>query len=439
MSATQRTALVLFVGAFLAFIFPLAYDLIHKPFFTWAAGQDVTAATFIPMAVLQRGDFLLADYQTFFREFWHSPYFMAEVNGQIVSRYPIAAGVLAIPFYGIPIASGWVFQPHRDWLTFPWSVFFPAKFAAAFISSLTVVMFFFCARALTTLRTSALITVVFALATSMWTTPAQGLWQHTPSILFQLIALWFLLSGKHRDARAVAPGAFFLSAATISRQSVGITALLFTIYVWLAYRPALVRWMIWAIPPALLAITYNTIYNGSPLIFGYQEGVAGVMHLPSIESIAGLLISPSRGLLVYSPMLIFALVGFKHWGANRLFYFFVALTFGIGTLLLSLFEAWHGGWGYGTRLMTDLLPYITLLVIPAYDQLGPLMRSTFWVMVAYSIILQAIGLWDAGARWHWHWNNYDADFWSIADNEPLFYLKEHWAMAQHFFQVYVWH
>ena len=202
-----------------------------------------SGASFLPLVILERGDFTLEKYQEFFTRNWRSPYFVAEVNGRLVSRYPIAPAIVALPFYGIPLGTGWLFNPGRDRLVLPWSVFFPAKFAAAFNTTLAVVMFFFCARELTGVRTSAAITLAFGIGTSVWSTASQALWQQTPSLLFQLIGIWFLLRGRRKGANAIAPGAFFFSAATVARANNGLAALLFTLYVLIEYRSAIWRWL----------------------------------------------------------------------------------------------------------------------------------------------------------------------------------------------------
>ncbi|MCI0478021.1 MAG: hypothetical protein L0Y55_17395, partial [Anaerolineales bacterium] len=314
MSSAQRVALTIFLLAISVFSFPPLYNLIHKPFF-WTAGQDIAAASFLPLVILERGDFTLEKYQEFFTKNWRSPYFVAEVNGRLVSRYPIAPAILAIPFYGIPLGTDWLAQPHRDWLIFPWSVFYPAKFAAAFITALAVVMFFFCARELADARTSVAVTLAFGFGTSVWSTASQALWQQTPSLLFQLIGVWFLLRGRHKGAHAIAPGAFFFSAATVARANNGLAALLFTLYVLIEYRSAIWRWIAWAIPPTVLAMFYNALYNGSPFVFGYQEGFTQTMAWLRVDGIVGLFLSPSRGLFIYSPFLIFAIYG--AWLARR--------------------------------------------------------------------------------------------------------------------------
>lgn len=435
---TRQTALTLFLLALVVYNFPLVYNLLHKPFFTWAPGQDLASTSLLPLVLLERGDFTLNEYREFFTRNWRDPYFVAEVNGQIVSRSPVMAAVLAVPFYGVPLATGWITHPPQRWLVYPWSAFFAAKSAAAFITALAVVMFFFCARELTDLKTSAALAVVFAFGTSVWSTASQGLWQQTPSILFQVIALWFILRGYRKGAAAVAPAAFFFSAATISRPNNGIIALLFTFYVLLIHRCALWGWSAWAIPPAAFFLAYNAIYNGSPFVFGYQDGVLQYFTGPQLEGILGSLISPSRGLLVYSPFFVFALFG--AWRAlqepARAFYLFAAMVFAFGILSLSVLRGWDGGWGYGTRMLVDVLPYATLLLIPAFQRLRGVARFAFWGMVAYAVILQSFGLWDYGVRWHWHWENWAYNVWDVAQSEPLFYLKQYAAMAQRFWGVY---
>jgi hypothetical protein len=439
MTRTQRYALILFLLIFAFYNFPIAYDLLHKPFFNWAPAQDIASTSLVPISMLERGDLYLDQFTDFIAQNYADPYFVAHISGRVVSRYPVAAAVVSIPFYGIPLATGWLAHPGYSWLVYPWSAFFVAKFASALLSALAAVIFFFCARELSDLKTGAALTVIFALATSVWSTNSQGLWQQTPSVLFQVIGIWFLLRGSRLGAASVAPGAFFFSAATVARTNDGIAALVFSLFVMLRYRAAIWRWILWSLPPALFFFTYNAIYNGSPFVFGYQDGIAQYLRSPQPEAIAGLVISPSRGLLIYSPFLIFAPIGI--WVArrdsNRQFYLFCAIASLLGVLLLSMWEDWGGGWGYGTRMMTDLVPYLMLLLIPVFRQMQPVWRTAFFVMAGYAIIIHSFALWDYGERWHWHWENYRYDVWDWRDNEPLFYVKEFASMARQYLAAFL--
>ncbi len=438
-SLTRRTALLVFLLTLAAFNLPLVYDLAHKPFFTWTTGQDFVPTALLPIRVLGHGDFTLDEFRQFIQENWRSPYFVAAVNGKLVSRTSVVGAVLALPFYGIPLGSGWIVHTGKDWLVYPWSAFFPSKFTAAFLTAITVVMFFFCVRELLDRRTSAWLAIAFGLGTSIWSTAAEGLWTDTTSVLFQTIALWFLLRARRAGATATAPAGLFFSAATIARPSNAIAALVFTLYILVEYRVAFWRWVLWAIPPVLPALIYNATYNGSAFVFGYQDDIAQYLTLPKLDGILGLLISPSRGLFVYSPFLIFALWGLwlSRNEKERWLYWASAAVIAIyvGMLILLL---WDGGWGYGTRMMVDVMPYWVLLLLPAFARLNQGWRRAFWAMVGYGIVLQSFGLWDYGVRWHWHWNNWEYNVWDVAENEPLFYFKQYAELAQHYLTTYLW-
>lgn len=437
--STRRTALVLFFAVLAAYQFPLVYDLAYKPFFVWAPGIDIASTSLLPVSLLQRGDFTLDQFGDFASKNYVDPYFLAHVDGRTVSRYPVIGAVLALPFYGIPMATGWLATPGYSWLQYPWTAFIVARLAAATMAALAALVFFFCARELTDRKTSLILAGVFALGTSMWSTVSIGMWQQTPSILLQLIGIWFILRGRRQGAIAVAPGGFFLSAATVARQNNIFPAIVFTVYVLVEYRAALGRWISWALPPALLAVVYNTVYNGSPLVFGYQEGLAQTMGFPRLDGVIGLFLSPSRGLLIYSPFLILALVQVRRLAdpRDRRFYLFALITFVLGVLFLSTFRLWDGGWGYGTRLVMDVLPYGMFLLVPVLTTIQGWMRVVFWAMAGYAVAVQFLGLWDYGERWHWQWENLKYDVWDIGRSEILFYLREYAAMAQHYATIYL--
>ena len=176
------------------------------------------------------------------------------------------------------------------------------------------------------------------------------------------------------------------------------------------------------------------MYNGSPFVFGYQDGVVNYLHPLSLEAILGLFVSPSRGLLIYSPFFIFVPIGY--WRAraesrSRFYFFSLLVTIG-GVLVLSMWQNWDGGWGYGTRMLTDLLPYAALLLIPTFKIMSARAQIIFWVILGYAMLAHSFALWDYGTRWHWHWDNWKYDVWNVAESEPLYYFKQYWDMAVHF-------
>ncbi|HEX7587712.1 MAG TPA: hypothetical protein VF478_05300, partial [Anaerolineae bacterium] len=296
MHITQRIVLIIFLVVFIVYTIPLAYNALVTPFFHIIPSQDVVSASLVPVSILTRDNFYLDQYRRYVANNYPDPYFVAEVNNHLVSRYPIAAGVLSMPFIGWGLGTGWIARTAV--------VFDVSRFSASLIAALAVVAFFFCARELTDLSTTILATAAFAFGTSVWSTASQGLWQHTPSILFQSLGIWFLLRGKRRGALAVAPAGIFFSLAVVARPPTMVSVAILSLYVLLEYRAAFVRFVLWALPPALLFFLYNYAINGSPWVFGYQEGVA--LGFPQWEAVQGLLFSSGRGLFVYSPFLLLA-------------------------------------------------------------------------------------------------------------------------------------
>ncbi len=178
MSSSHRAALALFLVVMLVYSVPLVYDMAHKPFFTWEPGIDVTSATLLPLVILQRGDFTLEQFQSFISNHYRDPFFVAQINGRLVSRYPITAAVLSIPFYESPIGTGWIFDSHLACCHIR-RLPFRREICLRRDDCHATVMAFFCARRLTDQKTSAVLTLAFALGTSVWSTNSQGLWQQT--------------------------------------------------------------------------------------------------------------------------------------------------------------------------------------------------------------------------------------------------------------------
>ncbi|MBI5031834.1 MAG: hypothetical protein HZB51_14995 [Chloroflexi bacterium] len=419
MTSTQRRALILFSIAFAIYLIPVLYNNLVTPFFHIIPSQDVVSASLVPNSVLTRDNFYLDQYRRYIANNYAEQHFAMEINGHLVSVTPITAGVLALPFMGWGIGSGWIAR------TF--NVFDLARVAAAFITTCAVLAFFFAARELTDRATATLVTLAFAFGTSVWATASSGLWQHTPSILFQSIAFWFLLRGVRQNGNELGPAGLFLSLATIARQPNFTTAGLATIFVLLCFRKSLIPFILWALPPLILVLIYNAAINGSPLSFGYQDE-ATRFSIPQWETIMGLLFSPSRGVFTLSPFLFLAPIGlWQGWKtAHRNFYAFVAIAF-IG--YLGIMAAWGslGGWAYGARMLTDALPALCLLIIPAVEKIRGGWRIALSGVIILAAFVQSFGLFDYGNAFHADPAN---SIWSIENNEPLFYLKLYISMIQ---------
>lgn len=124
------------------------------------------------------------------------------------------------------------------------------------------------------------------------------------------------------------------------------------------------------LPFVLFLLIYNASLFGSPFSFSYahesfpewaevaSRGVLGI-GFPTIDNFYLLLLSPARGLLWYSPLLILAVIAFFRNGESSSFRGRVKAAVVVVTiLLLSGHGAAHGGWGFGPRYLVLIIPLV---------------------------------------------------------------------------------
>ncbi len=114
-----------------------------------------------------------------------------------------------------------------------------------------------------------------------------------------------------------------------------------------------------------------------------------------LEGMAGLLLSPSRGLLTFSPA-----IGFAFWGLVRAFRdsrFSALRPVGLAALALFLVAArwfgWAGGWCYGPRLLVDGVTLLAFLAIPVAEEIRRrrALAVAFAVCFTWAVAVQFVG------------------------------------------------
>jgi hypothetical protein len=105
---------------------------------------------------------------------------------------------------------------------------------------------------------------------------------------------------------------------------------------------------------------YNELRFGNVLTFG-QPWKFAVSYAP--EGLAGLLISPGRGLIWYCPILLLAVAGVRAARKRNLLGALLVLTVFVAYLLLhSLWSFWGGGWSWGPRFLLPAIPGLAALL-----------------------------------------------------------------------------
>ncbi len=278
--------------------------LVYNANFRLLAQGDSYPARFLPFALWNHGTLYLDPVREVTTQRNPQPYWiLATANGHSASLYPIVAPLLAAPVY-LPAAL-WVRARGETYERMSWAGSLFEKGAASAIAATAVGWMFLLLRRRLARRDAILLTLVFAFATSTWSTGSQALWQHGPAELFVVGTLWFL-TGDLTRGNLVAAGVF-AGLLAANRPPDLLLAVAFGIYALLRARSRAAWFVAAAAGPMLLAAAYNLIlfrhlfggYSRMNLVGG------GFFSHPILVGMAGLLVSPGRGLLVYSPFFLF--------------------------------------------------------------------------------------------------------------------------------------
>lgn len=356
------------------------------------ASGDTAPASLVPFAVWLDGAVTLDRFLPQFKDYPHS---IVLKDGHWYSAYPIAAPLLVTPLYAPAAlaarAAGW----SNAQIALLAAVL--EKPAAALIAALSVVTFFLLVRRMTSPKRALLLTLAYAFATETWAVSSQALWQHGPAELCIVAGLLCLLRAGEARERArwlVLAGACAALAAAVRPTNILFVA---AIGAALAFdRRKLRDLALFSILPALVGAAVAA-YNLRA--FGRLGGGYGLdFDAPFWQGFLGLLVSPGRGLLIYTPLAAFSALGAWLWLRKRDLapapVYLVAVLFTVSEILLvSKWRVWWGGHTYGPRLLTNLAPCLILLLLPAMDLIArrAVLRVLFGLTLGVSLFLQALG------------------------------------------------
>jgi hypothetical protein len=315
------------------------------------------------------------------------------------STFGPAAGLIAVP---VALALAHFGIDARTDLRAGWTV---AKLTASLLVAASVALLYLSAAGFLAARRAVLLALTYAFATCVWSISSQTLWQQTPAIFFLSLGTWSLLRIEASSWRGAVTG-FAFSAAFACRPTAALVLSVAALYMLVWDRRALVAFVVWAAPIAILLAWYNAFYFGSPFSFGQLDvgraialtktGLADPWQTPVWLGAAGLLVSPSRGLLVYSPVLILAFAGSvlawrdARYARLRVFSLLVLV------LWLPAFKwfDWWGGWSYGYRPIVDSVPFLAVLAIPALQWTleRAAWRVGFVMLLCWSVLVQVLGV-----------------------------------------------
>jgi len=292
-------------------------------------------------------------------------YSLVRVGDRLYMLFPIGTSLMIAPAVALlgVVAPGWL--AHIEQVNPPSG----HRMFAAIICALAVAFFYRALRERFARDVAVVAALILAFATGMWSTASRGLWSHGPLILCYAVALLMILRAERRPMLAALAG-LPLGFAILVRPTAALALAAFAAVV-------AIRWPRRAIGFALCAaailgpwVTYNLAIYGAPIPPYYRPSrLAGTRTFG--EALLGHLVSPSRGLFVFSPVLLLLFPGLAlalRGARDRL------LAVALGAVILghwigaARFAHWWGGASFGPRLMIDILPFAVFL--GAYAQEG---------------------------------------------------------------------
>jgi hypothetical protein len=323
-------------------------------------------------------------------------YWMVRTHaGQLASPYPVVAPLLAAPLYLPAVwwlnSVGW-HQPNIDR-----AAEIMEKVSASLLAAIASVLMFLVLRRERN-RWAIPLTVAFAFATDTWVISSQALWQHGSGELLIVLALLLAL-GRGSPLRTATLG-FVCVLIAANRPPDALIAAAFVIYAfWRQKREAL--WLLAGAAAPLAALLYYNVDFIGNVVGGYAlmpSGDRNSLHV-RLLGLPGLLVSPTRGLLVFSPFFIFLPVGVsRRLRSPSSKSLAVLLTVAlVAQFLLYASGDWRAGESWGPRWLADLLPIMIWMLAAAPQGLRPRVRGLLVALIAAGVAIQAIG-----AFWYSH-------------------------------------
>ena len=342
------------------------------------------------------------------------PYHLGLHRGRIYYHYPPGTSILSLPFVALSHLFGMsaVF-PDGDY-HYREERRMQLRLAAILMACLAVVVHRTARMALSA-RAALAFTAASMLATQVWSTASRGLWSHTWAILLVAVAIHHLVR-RETGAGPLRPVLLgtLLCWAYFTRPTMAVGVAAAAVYLALRFRSALLAYCATVAGWLILFVSASWMQYGTLLPPYYRPGKLGTTEFWT--GLAGNLVSPSRGLLIFLPYLVIVVLWVvRHRRRSTLMPLAVlgsAATLA-HLLIVASFPIWWGGDGYGPRLLTDTVPWLVLVALVAVQariaatadigaRRNRIETAAAATLLAAAVCMHGVGaLSQASNEWNW--------------------------------------
>jgi hypothetical protein len=357
------------------------------------AAADSIPTRLLPFSILREGNLNLDEFKWLWSK--RLPYYVRISGVHIYSGTTVALPLLLSPLYVLPTwylsAAGIDYDDVRARLL----IVVMERVCAALLTTIAAVLLYRVMCRLVHWRWALALTLIYAIGSNTWVIASQALWPHTLVGLALVLLAYVFVSESVSRLALVCAGLVTAIMVAERPQTAGI-AVIAAVYVWRFHRRDILMFVGLPGLAALLVAVYNlrTFSNLAGAYVHFDH-----FSTPPWTGLWGLLLSPNRGLLVYSPIMVFGLIGAVMVWRRPSPPWIRWLVFALGwhLLLYGMFDEWWAGYTFGPRYLTDILPILTLLMVYG---LVPYCRTQLaYALLAavalYGVAVQAIGVyWD---------------------------------------------
>jgi hypothetical protein len=358
------------------------------------------------------------------------PYQIESTRGHAYYAFPHGTSILSVPL----VAAARLFgssSVDADGAYDPAAEARMERALASGLSAVFLLLVFLTARLAAPRPTAAIVALAAGFATPVWAVASRATWSHDWLLVLYAVAVLLLVRWELHDRRPhPALLATLLAWAFFVRPTAAVGGVAIAAYV--AWRRP--RDLVTLVPVGLLWIALFVASTRAAehcwLLSSYRPGRLGSPTF--LEALAGALLSPGRGLLLYCPVAAAVpalLVRFwRDVPGKRLVAVFGGAV-AMHVIVVAAFPHWWGGHSFGPRLLVDTVPFLAAL---AALGLAGARGSSSWiagaaVLLALSVAIQASGALSIAPH---VWNLLPTDIdtaparlWDLADYPPLRALR----------------
>jgi len=278
-------------------------------------------------------------------------------SGHLYNYFPIGTPIMAMPLTAIALAAG------KDTLNDNRRL--QEKMAGVVNIAIFLFLFLLARRFLSDLP-AALLAGGFWISTSLSSVLATALWSHDFAVLFALISLWLTTKPEATTIKTALLVGLVLFLGYLCRPTLSLLAaatVLFFLMQRMAAQAAAISASFALCMLVFIAFSWQEFGQLLPDYYMPQRLESNTF----ATALYGNMLSPARGFLIYTPILIALLLrpsatieaARRHAGLWLAMLFWIIVHW----ISISRFQHWWAGYSYGPRLMVDIMPGLFVLIV----------------------------------------------------------------------------